>query len=153
MSVTATKAGFTPSWLAERARRLAGDPGEWLHRVRLCPDGRWYERIHRDADHEVWLIAWMPGQATGFHDHGDSAGAFTVAVGELEEHGRRERRRVSGGQTRSFEPGYVHDVRNASTAPAVSVHVYAPALTVMGRYDLAADGTLIPLIAESADDW
>jgi hypothetical membrane protein len=37
------------------------------------------------AGHEVWVISWLPGQATGFHDHGGSAGAFAVVWGTLME--------------------------------------------------------------------
>ena len=78
--------------LAEVVRRVAASPAEWLTRVRLNPVGRWYERIHLDDSHEVWVISWLPGQATGFHDHGGSAGAFTVVLGTLME------RRVVGGE-------------------------------------------------------
>ncbi|GAA2147451.1 cysteine dioxygenase [Actinomadura napierensis] len=148
-----TGAPFAPPRLAERARALAANPEEWIHRVRLDPQGRWYERIHQDADHEIWLISWLPGQATGFHDHGGSAGAFAVALGTLEEHRVRARREVGSGQARSFGPDYVHDVRNTSDAPAVSVHVYAPPLSTMRRYDVDAGGELVRLAAESADDW
>ena len=62
--------------LADVVRRLATTPADWLGRVRLNPEGRWYERIHLDDSHEVWVISWLPGQGTGFHDHGGSAGAF-----------------------------------------------------------------------------
>src|SRR5262249_45680451 len=71
--------------LAEVVRRLAASPADWLGRVRLNPAGRWYERIHLDDSHEVWVISWLPGQATGFHDHGGSAGAFAVGWGTLME--------------------------------------------------------------------
>ncbi len=77
--------------LADVVRRLAASPAEWLTRVRLNPAGRWYERIHLDDSHEVWVISWLPGQATGFHDHGGSAGAFAVVWGTLAE------RRIAGG--------------------------------------------------------
>ncbi|NDU72686.1 cysteine dioxygenase [Actinomadura sp. DSM 109109] len=167
MTVTATGltvpapegAPFTPRLLAGRARGLAAGAGEWLHRVRLDPRGRWYERLHQDAEHEIWLISWLPGQSTGFHDHGDSAGAFAVALGTLEEQRVRAARRigtargVGPGQVHSFGPGYVHDVRNTSDAPAVSVHVYSPPLTTMRRYDVDAGGRLVRLADESAADW
>src|SRR5262249_55775644 len=71
--------------LADVVRRLAASPADWLGRVRLNPAGRWYERIHLDDSHEVWVISWLPGQATGFHDHGGSAGAFAVVWGTLVE--------------------------------------------------------------------
>jgi predicted metal-dependent enzyme (double-stranded beta helix superfamily) len=142
-----------PADLAERAQALADRPGEWIHRVRLSTDGRWYERLHADRDYEVWLISWLPGQATGFHDHGGSSGAFAVALGELAEHGVSGDRMVATGQVRGFGPGYVHDVRNESAAPAVSVHVYSPPLSAMQRYDLDGDGGLVPLPVEQAGDW
>ena len=86
--------------LAGVVRRLAASPADWLGRVRLNPAGRWYERIRLDDSHEVWVISWLPGQATGFHDHGGSAGAFAVVWGTLVE--RRPTRRGRG--TRSPGP-------------------------------------------------
>ena len=50
--------------LGDVVRRLAASPAEWLGRVRLNPEGRWYERIHLDDSHEVWVISWLPGQGT-----------------------------------------------------------------------------------------
>lgn len=144
---------LSPSRLAEYAQAIADRPQVWIHQVRLSAEGRWYTRLHADADHEVWLISWLPGQSTGLHDHGGSAGAFAVALGTLSEHGTASVRTVETGQTRGFGPGYVHDVRNESAAPAVSVHVYAPPLAVMRRYDLDGDGRLVPLALESAEDW
>src|SRR5271169_5980271 len=101
--------------LADVVHRLAGSPAEWLPRVRLNPAGRWYERIHFDDSHEVWLISWMPGQATGFHDHGGSNGAFGVAWGGLDECAVPRRggavlvNRIGSGGVRSFGPRHVHD--------------------------------------------
>ena len=153
MTVTATDTGTRA--LSARARSLAEDSAEWLHRVRLDPQGRWYERLHADADHEVWIISWLPGQSTGFHDHGGSAGAFAVVLGELQEalpEGPAART-LEGGQVRGFGGHHVHDVRNVSGAPAVSVHVYAPPLSRMNRYDLDENGELVTLRSESAEDW
>jgi hypothetical protein len=138
--------------LTEWARNLAADPECWLHRVRLRPDERWYERLYRDDEREAWLISWLPGQATGFHDHGNVRGAFVVALGILQEHDLSVVRTLTFDQVRGFGPGYVHDVRNTSVAPAVSVHVYSPPLGVMNRYERTASG-LVPLVQESADDW
>jgi len=140
------------SRLAEMAGALAAAPDDWLRRVRLNPDGRWYERLHRDDDHEVWLISWLPGQSTGLHDHGGSRGAFAVALGELEERDLGATRRGGAGQTRAFGADHIHDVRNTSTAPAVSVHVYSPPLAVMNRYELT-DAGLVRLAEERADQW
>ncbi len=142
-----------PARLAERAQAVADRPEEWIHRVRLSTEGRWYTRLHTDAEHEIWLISWLPGQATGFHDHGGANGAFAVALGELAEHQVSTSRTVEAGQVRGFGPGYVHDVRNDSAAPAISVHVYSPPLSAMRRYDLDEDGKLVEVASESAEDW
>ncbi|MGI5271573.1 cysteine dioxygenase [Nonomuraea sp. CA-218870] len=138
--------------LGERARALAADLDTWVRRVRLDTQERWYERLHHDDDHEVWLISWLPGQTTGFHDHGDSRGAFSVALGTLREHDVTAERELAPGEVREFGPGYVHEVRNTSGAPAVSVHVYSPPLSVMTRYDLTGSG-LVKRVEETAEQW
>jgi mannose-6-phosphate isomerase-like protein (cupin superfamily) len=150
--MTAVTLSSTTPRLAEIARSLAERPDEWLHRVRLSADGRWYERLHHDDDHEVWLISWLPGQSTGFHDHGESAGAFSVVLGSLEECEPGETRTVDAGESCAFGPDYVHDVRNASGAPAVSVHVYSPPLSTMTRYERTAEG-LVAVAVEQTEDW
>ena len=117
---------------------------EWLDRVRLRAARRWYECLYHGPDYDVWLIGWMPGQATGFHDHGASSGAFVVTAGTLEEHRPGERNRViSAGESRAFGPDYAHDVRNVSQAPAISIHAYSPPLTEMNEYEVEG-GRLIP---------
>ncbi|MGZ4668349.1 MAG: cysteine dioxygenase [Blastococcus sp.] len=98
------------------------------------------------AGAEVWLLSWLPGQGTDMHDHGASSGAFAVARGTLTERvvtfGRRGRRpresstELPAGRARFFGPHYVHQVRNDGKEPAVSVHVYAPRLSVMNTYRL-----------------
>lgn len=138
--------------LTDTARRLAENSGDWLARVRLSAEGRWYERLHRDADREIWLISWLPGQGTGLHDHGGSRGAFAVALGELEERDLDGVRTLGTGESRSFGADHIHEVSNASSAPAISVHVYSPPLTTMNRYDLTPSG-LVKLAAEGADQW
>jgi predicted metal-dependent enzyme (double-stranded beta helix superfamily) len=147
--------------LGDVVRSLAANPAEWLSRVRLNPAGRWYERIHLDDSHEVWVISWLPGQGTGFHDHGGSAGAFAVVWGTLTERrvaggvitGQVLAKPVSAGGSRAFGPRYIHDVRNAApSAVAVSVHAYSPPLPEMTRYGLTAGG-LVKLETEGAAAW
>jgi mannose-6-phosphate isomerase-like protein (cupin superfamily) len=137
---------------------LALRPDLWRPLVRFQEETRWTRllepalledvldpSLHDDlAAAEVWLLSWVPGQGTALHDHGPSAGAFAVAEGVLSERvvaagrGGRRPREVTGdlgvGRVRYFGPRYVHQVRNAGTEPAVSVHVYAPRLTVMNTY-------------------
>jgi rhodanese-related sulfurtransferase/mannose-6-phosphate isomerase-like protein (cupin superfamily) len=133
----------TPAELADIVSQFALSNG-WLDRVRLRTEQRWYERLHHGSDYDIWAISWMPGQSTGFHDHGASAGAFVVTTGVLEEHRLGEQPLVLyPGQPRAFGHDYTHDVRNVSLAPAVTIHAYSPPLSEMNEYEL--DGSqLIP---------
>ncbi|WAL75072.1 cysteine dioxygenase family protein [Kitasatospora sp. YST-16] len=149
---------LSPNALRRIVRDLAERPERWLHRVRLSAEERWYERLELAEDYEVWLISWLPGQSTGFHDHGGSRGAFTVALGELEElalagpeHGLTVRRLASGTE-RAFGPQYLHDVRNTAQGPAVTLHAYSPPLSEMAHYELRAGG-LVRTSTEGAEQW
>jgi len=144
---------LTVAELEELVRGLAGRPAEWITQVRLDAEGRWYQRIQLSDHHEVWLISWLPGQSTGFHDHGGSAGAFAVVWGTLEERLVGSTLVVEAGEARSFGPRYVHDVRNSSAGSvAVSVHAYSPPLSSMTRYELTSSG-LTAMGTEGNDDW
>jgi mannose-6-phosphate isomerase-like protein (cupin superfamily) len=133
----------TPEELANIVTLFASSEG-WIDRVRLQTGGRWYERLHHGPDHDIWVISWLPGQSTGFHDHGESSGAFAVATGVLEEHRPSEGAfEIRPGESRAFGPDYAHDVRNVSLAPAISIHAYSPPLSEMNEYKL--DGSrLVP---------
>jgi len=138
-----------PTDLADIVTGFVDRPHDWMDRVRLNPSRRWYERLEIGDGHDVWLLSWLPGQGTGFHDHGASSGAFVVATGCLEE--RRPNApalMVKARGIRTFGAHYIHDVRNVSAAPAVSIHVYSPALTDVVRYALT-DGELRPVTEES----
>jgi rhodanese-related sulfurtransferase/mannose-6-phosphate isomerase-like protein (cupin superfamily) len=136
-------ANKSPEELADIVSVFAASEG-WMERVKLQTDRRWYERLCHGPDYDIWVISWLPGQSTGFHDHGASSGAVVVATGSLEEH-------RPGGGTRVIYPGkplafgadYTHDVRNVSIAPAISIHAYSPPLTEMNEYELD-DGRLVP---------
>ena len=133
----------TPEELANIVSQFASSDG-WMERVRLRTEQRWYERLYQGPDHDIWVISWLSGQSTGFHDHGESSGAFVVATGVLEEHRPGEQPLViPPGKLRAFGSDYTHDVRNVSLAPAVSIHAYSPPLTDMNEYEL--DGNqLVP---------
>jgi len=133
----------TPEELAKLVSQFASSDG-WMEKVRLRVEGRWYERLHHGPDYDIWVISWLPGQSTGFHDHGASSGAFVVASGILEEHRPDEPTRVVyPGKPLAFGPDYAHDVRNASLAPAISIHAYSPPLSEMNEYELD-EGQLVP---------
>jgi len=133
----------TPQELADIVLRFAASDG-WMEKVRLTAERRWYQRLYHGTDHDIWVISWMPGQSTGFHDHGASSGAFVVATGALEEHCAGEwGREVLPGEARAFGPDYAHDVQNVSLGPAISIHAYSPPLDEMNEYELEGN-ELIP---------
>src|SRR5579862_765645 len=142
----------TPVDLAEVVASIATRPADWIDRVRFRVGQRWYERLSLEADYDVWVITWLPGQATGFHDHGASSGAFAVASGVLEEERADQGTRLmSTGDVRTFGPTYAHDVRNRSTAPAISIHAYSPPLTTMTHYERDG-GELVPVASSQASN-
>jgi hypothetical protein len=135
--------------LSEIAAGTAARADDWRDLVCYNPARRWYRRMELRQEYEVWLLSWQPGQGTGFHDHGGSAGAFAVALGALQEHtvrgsaGRIREvavRTITAGGVRAFGPRFVHHVANHSAGPAVSVHAYSPPLPRMRRYELTPTG-------------
>jgi quercetin dioxygenase-like cupin family protein len=148
---------FDPLTLIEFTRFFADEvAGGQYPYIDFDQDQRWHKRIYRDRRMDVWLISWLPTQGTQLHDHGGSSGSFTVLSGSLTEAvvagGRtsvdHER---SAGQSVGFGAHYVHDVRNLSDEPAVSVHAYSPPLTSMTYYDMA-DGALSVITSVATHD-
>ncbi len=134
---------------------------DWAGQVRYDQDERWYQRLEQGDNHEVWLLSWLPGQRTGFHDHWGSAGAFAVVHGELREYttaGGRGTGMPAGadfaaGRVRSFGPAHVHEVVNMSTGPAVSIHAYSPPLAGMRRYELTSGGLVLAAVETAGERW
>lgn len=162
---------LNPVQLLEYVLFVAGQVRGGGYLVEYDEARRWHQRLYRDRRVDLWLISWLPSQGTQLHDHGGSAGAFTVLTGELAEavyqpgaQARRqplpgtgaapalvERRRPSGSGA-GFGRRYVHDVRNLSRAPAVSVHAYSPPLTSMSFYDMDGAGRLRTLMTMPTED-
>jgi predicted metal-dependent enzyme (double-stranded beta helix superfamily) len=153
---------------AGRLFRLAQDLSRrtdlWQSRVQFAYDTRYSVRIASTDDYEAWLLTWLPGQSTGLHDHGGSAGAFVVLDGVVDEAslgpargrspGALVHRTLGPGRVRAFGESYVHDVINTGQVPAVSLHVYAPALETMRHFVL--DGLGRPQVVSlerSGADW
>jgi predicted metal-dependent enzyme (double-stranded beta helix superfamily) len=147
------------------AARYAAAPEQWALAPRFNPVDRWYHRLAEAPDHEVWLLTWLPGQGTEIHDHGGSAGAFQVVSGSLTEDtviedaaavGRRPRiiaRELGEGAGRRFGARHIHRITNRSGRPAVSVHVYGPALRTMTRYRIGADGLEVRIVERAGVQW
>jgi predicted metal-dependent enzyme (double-stranded beta helix superfamily) len=128
--------------------------------VKYDESDRWHQRLYRDQRVDLWLISWLPSQGTQLHDHGGSAGAFTVLSGTLTEAVYRAGsageplRDVAHGPSASvgFGARYVHDVRNVSDEPAVSVHAYSRPLTTMNFYDIDGAGALTRIATVATED-
>jgi predicted metal-dependent enzyme (double-stranded beta helix superfamily) len=153
---------LNPVELVDYTRLVAADvnAGRYPY-IKYDESERWHQRLYRDQRVDVWLISWLPTQGTQLHDHGGSAGAFTVVSGELTEAvyrtgGRQPASLVDwqrpAGASIGFGSRYVHDVRNLSDRPAVSVHAYSRPLTSMTFYDVADAGELITLAKVVTDD-
>jgi predicted metal-dependent enzyme (double-stranded beta helix superfamily) len=144
------------------ARRYADTPHDWPVAARFNPVQRWYHRLAAATDHEVWLLTWLPNQGTDLHDHGGSAGALHVLSGELVEETvaaadgglpRTAVRHLAAGAGRRFGPRHVHRIVNRSNRPAVSIHVYGPALTSMTRYRVGAAGLETIAVERAGAQW
>ena len=140
-------------------RAVGEAPETWRAIVQFTRDRRWFRRLALTDDYEIWLLTWLPGQRTGFHDHGDAAGAFTVAQGELRESlasavaSRIRHRTASQGSVTRFGGQHLHEVSNASAAPAVSVHAYSPPLSAMRRYEMTNSGLALVRTDRAEIDW
>lgn len=144
------------------AAGVAAAPEQWPVAPRFNPVDRWYHRLHLAGDHEVWLLTWLPGQGTEWHDHGGSAGAFHVFGGTLTEETvslgddrppRVTSRELGEGAGRRFGSHHVHRMTNRSGRPAISVHVYGPALTTMTKYRVGAGGLETLAVERAGAQW
>jgi predicted metal-dependent enzyme (double-stranded beta helix superfamily) len=139
---------LTPEELQDLALSIAARPQLWADRVRHDRDRRIFEQIHLDEYVGVWLLCWMPGHDTGFHDHDISSGAFAVTRGRLREERLRFGAPASGvsltpGKSVCFGPSDIHRVVHEGESPAVSVHAYSPPLVRMGSYVISNGGALL----------
>ncbi len=126
---------------------LAAEPERWAHLVRHDPDQRVFECLRLDDEVELWLICWMPGHDTGFHDHDLSSGAVVVAQGAVVEErlrlgGDPDVRRYGPGDVFDFSPVDIHRVTHGGTTPATTLHAYSPPLRRLGAYRIQPGGAL-----------
>jgi Cysteine dioxygenase type I len=75
-----------------------------------------------------------------------------VRYDEAADGGQLVERVRQAGDGVGFGPHYVHDMRNLSDRPAVSVHAYSAPLTCMTYYDIDPDGGLSRLLTVATDD-
>ncbi|MCW3038566.1 MAG: cysteine dioxygenase type [Solirubrobacterales bacterium] len=138
----------TSAELSDIVSGLTSHPELWRDAVRFDADERQCSLIARTDSVEIWAVAWMPGQDTGFHDHDASAAAIAVAEGSVVDE-----RMALGEQTISarheagtvftVDAGEIHRARHAGEGPAISIHAYSPPLDRMGTYAVGAGGRLL----------
>ena len=147
---------FSRNQLLRTARLFATDPD--LHRlVDQSATERTWHRLDATAHLEIWLISWPVGTSTGWHDHLQSEGAFLTVSGELAEQtwsaGSVHDRWLWEGEGRSFGRHHIHNVANLGDRPALSVHVYSPALHGMTRYVLVDNVLRQTGIERAGEEW
>jgi predicted metal-dependent enzyme (double-stranded beta helix superfamily) len=138
---------LTPAELEEVARGLAARTDLWQPLVHRDAEHRRYELVYEDERMDAWILSWMPGQGTGFHDHYISGVGLCVASGCVREDlmvygSEHQSRELRPGDTRQGGPGYIHRVSHHEGGPAVTVHVYSPRLDWVGQYRLDEDGVV-----------
>jgi len=136
-----------PEELEEIARAIAARPEFWRPLARVDRERRRYELLFEDERMDAWVLSWMPGQATGFHDHYISSVGLCMAQGSVREDQMRYgiphvERHLRPGDSRRGDPGYIHRVRYEDGEPAVTIHVYSPRLDWVGQYRLGEDGVV-----------
>lgn len=125
-----------PSFLAPEFRQASSD-GYRTHVIAAAPSRAF----------SVLSMVWLPGQTTPIHDHicwcvvGVLEGLEREQRFSLREDGRRTRWlapldevTIAVGQTSALIPPdeNIHQVRNAGTSTAISIHVYGADISVRG---------------------
>jgi hypothetical protein len=127
--------------------RIAADRSAWRQLVNFDAEHRHFAQLWRDDHVDVWVISWMNGHDTGYHDHYLSSGAVAIVEGELVEErlligAAPRRRRYCAGEIFDFDASHVHRMHQTGRTSAVSIHAYSPPLWRLGAYAIEADGTL-----------
>jgi predicted metal-dependent enzyme (double-stranded beta helix superfamily) len=133
--------------LRDLVGRVAAQPALWRPLVKLDAGQRHFAQLWRDDHVDVWVISWMPGHDTGYHDHDLSSGAVAVVDGKLVEErlaigGASRMNRYEAGETFDFDAAHVHRMHQPGPKASVSIHAYSPPLSRMGAYAVEPDGTL-----------
>jgi predicted metal-dependent enzyme (double-stranded beta helix superfamily) len=126
---------------------LAAEPATWRARVEHDTARRTFHPLLQTPHAVAWLICWMDGHDTGFHDHDGCSGAVAVVEGTVREERIRWAqaplaRTFAAGGVFDFGPADIHRVTHAGTGPATTIHAYSPVPHVMGAYVPGPGGVL-----------
>jgi quercetin dioxygenase-like cupin family protein len=133
--------------LRELALAISERPELWQNHLHHDPEQRVYTRILHNDNVEAYVICWLEGHDTGYHDHDVSGGAVAVVDGQIREDrltigGPPLTKLLAGGQSTTFDAAAIHRVQHAGHGPAVTIHVYSPPIRQMGQYEFEEGGTL-----------
>ena len=147
---------FSPAQLLRTARLFASDPALPSLVDPHSGHSQWVE-LDSSPHLQIWLLTWPAGTHNGWHDHGESAGAFQVVSGTLlEQTSRKHRwefRTLIAGEGPSFEQNHLHHLANVRAGTALSVHVYAPRLTTTTQYEITPTGLQSMAAGKAELDW
>ncbi|MBT9585885.1 cysteine dioxygenase family protein, partial [bacterium] len=143
----APEGALSTAQLAVLVHQIAATPSLWEPLSVHDATRRRYRLIYEDDRIDVWVLSWMPGQGTGFHDHDLSGVALTCAQGMVVE---RQMQLPSGatriemevGLIREGGPGYIHSVAYGRGDPAISIHAYSPPLVRVGQFSVDEEGIM-----------
>jgi predicted metal-dependent enzyme (double-stranded beta helix superfamily) len=133
--------------LAQLVAEIAARPDLWRPLVHHEQRERHCVSLLTNAHVGIWVISWLPGHDTGWHDHAGVAGAVAVAEGSI-----REARPPWGAQRSAMEAAArscftfggtdIHRVVAVGDRPAVTIHAYSPPLQAMGVYRTDENGAV-----------
>jgi predicted metal-dependent enzyme (double-stranded beta helix superfamily) len=138
---------LTTEQLVRLSAEIAAHEELWRPLVTADPTRRRYRLLYEDDRVDSWLIMWMPGQGTGFHDHAISGVGLVGVEGAVTE---KQMRLPSGsfdvevrnGDTREGPAGYIHSVAHLEGTPAITIHSYSPPLMEVAQYRVDEHGVL-----------
>jgi quercetin dioxygenase-like cupin family protein len=130
---------LTAGELGDLVAALAARSDLWTPLLVADRTRRRYRLLFEDARLDIWILSWMPGQATGYHDHAESNVALTTLQGAVLERqirvGRPSiERELVPGAVQLGPAGSIHSVAHGSGAPAATLHAYSPPLVEVGQY-------------------
>ncbi|MGP3983311.1 cysteine dioxygenase [Streptomyces sp. KR80] len=139
---------MTAQLVAERLAPFLGAPGLLTAEQREGDPERYRQHVlhvERDGSFSLVALVWLPGQRTPIHDH---VSWCVTGVHEGVESERRYRLvsdyatarlvvtedvlNLQGAVSGFAPPGDIHQVRNAGTSTAISIHVYGADVSRLG---------------------
>jgi len=157
VSAQAPEGPLSTSQLNALVTAITQTPDLWQPLVVVDSSRRRYRLLYEDDRIDIWVLSWMPGQHTGFHDHDLSGVALICAQGMTIE---RQMTLPTGatmiemepGHCREGGPGYIHSVCWGRGEPAVSIHAYSPPLIRVGQYVVDEQGIMLRRIAHGRQE-